>query len=150
MITKKQQEKIKDILLQNKLANKKPSTIIELAKELGTFRQNIYLAFQNKCAKTESLLKNWLQSQNKRFKYKGILILNDDYRYSLKNFGFEQKNDKFCTKPKNLGSLKYNWVIDEKKNLKLKIINTEKNEEHYIDDLGFISDMLKSYVIKKK
>lgn len=150
MITKKQQEKIKDILLQNKLANKKPSTIIELAKELGTFRQNIYAAFQNKCPKTEYLLKNWLQSQNRRFKYKSSLILNDDNRYSLVNFGFEQVNGIFCTKYKNIGLLKYSWILDDKNILKLKIVNTENNKEHYIDNLGFISDMLKCYTLKKK
>lgn len=150
MITKKQQEKIKDILLQNKLANKMPSTIIELAKELGTFRQNIYLAFQNKCPKTEALLKNWLQSQNRRYKYKCLLVLNESNRHSIKNFGFEQEEDIICTKPKNIGTkFKYNWIIDNKNILKLKI-SDDNNKDYFIDDLGFISDLLKKYVIKKK
>lgn len=150
MITKKQQEKIKDILMQNKLANKMPSTIIELAKELGTFRQNIYLAFQNKCPKTEALLKNWLQSQNRRYKYKCLLVLNENNRHSIKNFGFEQEEDIICTKPKNIGAkLKYNWIIDNKNILKLKI-SDDNNKDYFIDDLGFISDLLKKYVIKKK
>lgn len=150
MITKKQQEKIKDILMQNKLANKMPSTIIELAKELGTFRQNIYLAFQNKCPKTESLLKNWLQSQNRRYKYKCLLVLNESNRHSIKNFGFEQEEDIICTKSKNIGTkFKYNWIIDNKNILKLKI-SDDNNKDYFIDDLGFISDLLKKYVIKKK
>lgn len=150
MITKKQQEKIKDILMQNKLANKMPSTIIELAKELGTFRQNIYLAFQNKCPKTEALLKNWLQSQNRRYKYKCLLVLNESNRHSIKNFGFEQEEDIICTKSKNIGTkLKYNWIIDNKNILKLKI-SDDNNKDYFIDDLGFISDLLKKYVIKKK
>ena len=150
MITKKQQEKIKDILMQNKLANKKPSTIIELAKELGTFRQNIYLAFQNKCPKTEALLKNWLQSQNRRYKYKCLLVLNENNRHSIKNFGFEQEEDIICTKSKNIGTkFKYNWIIDNKNILKLKI-SDDNNKDYFIDDLGFISDLLKKYVIKKK
>ena len=150
MITKKQQEKIKDILMQNKLANKMPSTIIELAKELGTFRQNIYLAFQNKCPKTEALLKNWLQSQNRRYKYKCLLVLNENNRHSIKNFGFEQEEDIICTKSKNIGTkFKYNWIIDNKNILKLKI-SDYNNKDYFIDDLGFISDLLKKYVIKKK
>lgn len=150
MITKKQQEKIKDILMQNKLANKMPSTIIELAKELGTFRQNIYLAFQNKCPKTEALLKNWLQSQNRRYKYKCLLVLNESNRHSIKNFGFEQEEDIICTKSKNIGTkFKYNWIIDNKNILKLKI-SDDNNKDYFIDDLGFISDLLKKYVIKKK
>lgn len=150
MITKKQQEKIKDILMQNKLANKMPSTIIELAKELGTFRQNIYLAFQNKCPKTEALLKNWLQSQNRRYKYKCLLVLNENNRHSIKNFGFEQEEDIICTKSKNIGTkFKYNWIIDNKNILKLKI-SDDNNKDYFIDDLGFISDLLKKYVIKKK
>lgn len=150
MITKKQQDKIKDILLQNKLSGQKPSTVIELATQLGTHRQNIYLAFQNKHAKTEALLRNWLQSENRRFKYKETLVFNDDNRTSLKNFGFEKQDNIFTTKPKNVGSIKYNWVIDEKKNFKLKVVINETNEEIFIDNLGFINDMLKSYVIKKK
>lgn len=150
MITKKQQDKIKDILLQNKLSGQKPSTVIELATQLGTHRQNIYLAFQNKHAKTEALLRNWLQSENRRFKYKETLIFNDDNRTSLKNFGFEKQDNIFATKPKNVGGVKYNWVIDEKKNFKLKVVINDTNEEIFIDNLGFIKDMLKSYVIKKK